>query len=236
MQADNKTDKQSFLNKIKGNLSKRLSATQAKQAGLFTDVYFKRIPVADLAEESPEMSANRVLDQLKFLRQRKAGELLLRVYNANKDRDGWVCRHTIVEIANDDMPFLVDTANMVMQELGLGVHLIVHPVLNIERDAKGKLKALHESPSSRSAAESFIHIYIDKETDKELLALVDSTLRSRMAIVRTSVEDWEQMQGGLGQAIEEFAETVPNLENEVKQECIDFLKWVADDHFLFIGC
>jgi len=235
VQAGNQTDKQSLLNEIKTILSKRLPAAEAKQAALYSDFYLKRIPAVDLAEEPPEMNANRVINQLKFLSQRKAGELLLRVYNADKNRDGWVCRHTIVEIANDDMPFLVDTANMVMQELGLGVHLIIHPVFNIERDAKGKLKAFHEKSGPQTKAESFIHIHIDKHTDQEVLATVESTLRARMAVVRTCVDDWMPLQERLEQAIEEFAETVPNISDEVKQECIDFLKWVADDHFMFIG-
>lgn len=235
MQAGNKTDKQSLLNAIKDILGKQLPAAEASNAAVFSDIYFKRIPAVDLAEESAEMDANRVINQLKFIHQRKAGELLLRVYNTDHDGDSWECRHTIVEICNDDMPFLVDTANMVIQEMELGVHLIVHPVFHVERDKKGKLQALYKKPGPDTAAESFIHMQIDKHTDKDVLAALEATLRARMAMVRTSVDDWGPMKESLRQAIEEFAQSVPNLTEEVKQECIDFLKWVADDHFLFIG-
>lgn len=235
MQASNKTDKNLLLEQIKTTLASRLKGAEAEQAALFSDIYYKRIPVADLIDESPEMNAKRVINQLTFLSKRKTGELLLRVFNADKGRDGWTCRHTILEMANDDMPFLVDTANMVMQELNLGVHLIVHPVFNIERDAKGKLIAFQQKSSEKARAESFIHIHIDKQTDVAVLASVEALLRARMTVVRTSVDDWMPMQATLKHAIEEFAETVPNINDEVRQECVDFLKWVADDHFMFIG-
>jgi glutamate dehydrogenase len=235
VQASQKKEKTSLLKRIKAVLSSRLSVADAKNAGLYSDVYYKRIPVADLIEESVEMNANRVMNQLEFIDQRQEGELLLRVFNVDKDRDGWVCRHTIVEIVNDDMPFLVDTANMVIQELNLGVHLIVHPVYNVERDAKGKVKAFHKASGKSTKAESFIHMHIDKQTDPAVLASVESLLRARMEIVRTSVQDWQLMQDRMSEAIIEFDATVPNLTDEVRGECASFLKWLADDHFMFIG-
>lgn len=235
MQAINKTDKHLLLEQIKAILNSRLEAADAKQAALFSDFYYKRIPAADLIEESPEMNANRVVNQLAFLNKRKEGELLLRTFNADKERDGWVCRHTIVEMVNDDMPFLVDTANMVMQELNIGVHLIVHPVFNAERDARGKLKAFHPKSSDKARPESFIHIHIDKQTDATVLATVETLLRARMTVVRTTVDDWTPMQDCLALAIEEFAGSVPNITDEVRNECVGFLKWLADDHFMFIG-
>ena len=133
------------------------------------------------------------------------------MFNPEKARDGWECQHTVVELSNDDMPFLVDTSSMVMQELNLGVHLIVHPILNVERDASGKLKSLRSRSTKNSVKESFIHIHFDKQTDPAVLESVETLLKSRMAMIRTTVADWQLMKKSLAKAISVFGKNAPDL-------------------------
>ncbi len=235
MQTGSNKSKQSILEQIKAVLTHRMPARATRQAVLFSDIYFKWVPMAELSQEKPVTFAAMVARQLEFLQQRRRGESLIRVFNPEKERDGWECRHTIVEISNDDMPFLVDTANMVMQELNLGVRLIVHPVLNVERDANGKLKAFHPQANKRSQAESLIHIQFEKQTTPAVLASVESHLASRIRLVRTTVEDWRPMKDSLDVAIAEFGENAPGLSKRVRSECVKFLEWIGDDHFMFIG-
>jgi glutamate dehydrogenase len=235
VQANSVNSKQSILGQLKVELANRMSARAVRQASLFSDEYFKHVPLAELNRETPVRLASMVIGKLEFLQQRKKGELLIRVFNPEKDRDGWDCRHTVVELVNDDMPFLVDTVTMVMRKLNLGLHLIVHPILNVERDADGKWKAFHSKASKKTVAESFIHIYFDKQTAPAVLASVKSALRSRMAKVRTSVDDWPLMKNRLAVAIAEFGKNAPNLSDTVQKECTEFLQWVGNDHFVFIG-
>ena len=49
----------------------------------------------------------------------------------------------VIEAVNDDMPFLVDSTTMEINRQGLTLHLIVHPVLVVQRDAGGRLQSLH---------------------------------------------------------------------------------------------
>jgi len=234
MQSNNDKSRQFILKRLKTVLASRLPAA-ARQAAFFSEVYFKRMPLADMSRDTPEIFAGMVCGQLEFLQQRKPGELLIRVFNPDKGSDGWDCRHTIVEMANDDMPFLVDTASMVMQELGLGIHLIIHPVLNVQRDTNGRLKALHANTGKQSETESFIHIRLDKQTDPAVLASVKSHLKSRMARVCATVTDWQAMKGSLEVAQTEFGRHAPDLPEEARKECVNFLKWAGNDHFMFIG-
>jgi glutamate dehydrogenase len=235
VQTDNKNNKRALLDKIKAELAKQMPAKAARQAGIFCDAYFKRVPLAELNRETPATFASMVAGQLHFLRQRTRGDLLLRVFNPEREHDGWDCKHTIVELANDDMPFLVDTASLALQELNLGVHLIVHPILNVERDDKGRLTYIRVNAGKRSCKESFIHIHIEKQTDRSVLASVEKSLKTRMARVRTTVADWQPMKASLKVAIAEFGRNAPNLPDEVRKECVNFLEWVDDDHFMFIG-
>ncbi|MFC1701167.1 NAD-glutamate dehydrogenase domain-containing protein [Pseudomonadota bacterium] len=235
MKASSEKTKQLLLRKIKKIMAGQMKVEAAKQAALFCDVFFKRVPLTEISQETPEHVSAMVTNQLDFLQQRKKGQLSIRVFNPEKERDGWDCQHTVAELSNDDMPFLVDTASMAMQELNLGVHLIVHPILNVERDAKGKLKSFHPRSTKTSIKESFIHIHLDKKTDPKVLDSVKALLKSRLAAVRTTVADWPLMNESLEYAISEFGKNAPDLPENVRNECVKFLKWVADDHFMFIG-
>ena len=163
MQAKTDNSRRALLEQIKSILVNRMSAKAAKQAALFSDVYFKRVPVTDLGKDSAVVFATMVARQLDFLQQRRPGESLIRVFNPENKKRGWECKHSSGELSNDDMPFLVDTANMAMREFDLSVHLIVHPVFNIERDADGKLIAFHPKANKRTRPESFIHILFEKQ-------------------------------------------------------------------------
>ena len=52
---------------------------------------------------------------------------------------GWGCPHTVIQIVNDDMPFLVDSVTAALNSRGYGVRLLIHPVIGVKRDAKGKI-------------------------------------------------------------------------------------------------
>ncbi len=70
----------------------------------------------------------------------KSGAPKLRVYNPQIQKDGWESTHTIIEIVNDDMPFLVDSVTMEINRQRLKAHLTIHPVIKTKRDADGELE------------------------------------------------------------------------------------------------
>ena len=235
MQARNDKDKQSVIKKVKAILAAKLSSKDAKQAAFFCDVFFRRVPLKELNKASPEMFATMVTGQLQFLQKRKHGKLLIRVFNADQDIEGEACQHTIVELVNDDMPFLVDTCSLVLQEMNLGVHLIVHPVLQVKRDKKGTLTSLGSGTGKNAGKESFIHIHLEKQTDPAVMASIEFHLKSSMEMVRTTVADWQPMIDELEKAIAEVGRNAPGLPEDVRKECARFLEWVGNDNFMFIG-
>ena len=55
------------------------------------------------------------------------GEPRVRVLNPTLAEHGWQSTHTVVEIVNDDMPFLVDSVTMEVNRHGLALHLDLPP-------------------------------------------------------------------------------------------------------------
>ena len=121
MDIDKEKQKAALTEEVIANLKKRLSAGKAKMAARYVELCFRRVPIDDLASEAPQTLAAIVIGQLDFLKKRKRGEMLIRVFNPAMDTDGWDSTHTIIELVNDDMPFLVDTAAMALSEMDLGI-------------------------------------------------------------------------------------------------------------------
>ena len=93
MQASNSESKQVLLQKINAELKDRMSAGAPKQAVVFSDVFFKRVPLTEMKQETPAFFAAMVASQLEFLQQRKQGQLSIRIFNPEKQREGWDCDH-----------------------------------------------------------------------------------------------------------------------------------------------
>jgi len=56
------------------------------------------------------------------------------VYNPRFEEHGWQTTHTVLEMVNDDMPFLVESTRMEINRQGYGIHLMLHPVMKVRRD------------------------------------------------------------------------------------------------------
>ena len=83
--------------------------------------------------------------------RRHPGHAKIRIYNPDPTTDGWSSPHTIVEIVNDDMPFLVDSVSLAINASGRTVHLVIHPILSVMRDPKGRLGVISRRRKRRAA-------------------------------------------------------------------------------------
>ncbi len=105
-------------------------------------------------------------DMLEFARSRKRGKANVRLFNPTLKEHGWESAHTVVQVVNDDMPFLVDSVTMAMAEQGIAVHVLGHPVVPISRDKAGKLTTV-----GTGELESFIHLEVDRQPQAAMAAI-----------------------------------------------------------------
>ena len=159
------------------------------------------------------------------------------VYNPQYDEHGWHANHTVVEIVNDDMPFLVDSVTAALNELGLTVHLVVHPLTKVTRDASGQVTALNDPAEAANGAitESFMHIEVDEQTSTEVLDGITQRLTDVLRDTRHAVEDWKSMRERMADITEKMASCPPIVSPEETEEAIEFLRWMDDDHFTYLG-
>jgi glutamate dehydrogenase len=141
----------------------------------------------------------------------------------------------VLDIVNDDMPFLVDSVLGELNQRGLDIRLLVHPVFSVERDAAGTLTAFNGVAKDQGQRESFIHVHIDGAADAAKRADVVRALGEILADVRQSVQDWGAMLARIREVIAELRANPPPLPAAEIAEAVQFLEWLAGDNFTLLG-
>jgi glutamate dehydrogenase len=201
----------------------------------FVRAYFQQVSPEDLIERRADDLYGAALSHWHFARKRKPGNPKLRVFNPTVEDHGWQSTHTVIEIVNDDMPFLVDSVTMCVNRHGLTLHLIVHPIMTARRSADGELVALLDERGEGDVPESFIHAEVDRAVDDDQLAALASDLSQVLGDVRRAVEDWKKMTAQVGEALAEIEARRPPVPPEEVEEGKALLRWLADNHFTFLG-
>ena len=203
----------------------------------FIRLYFLNVALTDLAGCSTDELCCSALSVWRLCQQRTPSEVRIRIFNPDRRKDGWESSHTIIEIINDDMPFLVDSITMELNRHELTVHNIIHPVFEVERTKTGKLSGIYglEDDGDKTTRESFMYIEIDQQSAPDFLKRLQDGLTSVLEDVRLSVEDWVPMRSRMNAIIEDLNQSPPPLQAHRVAEGIAFLQWLLDDNFSFLG-
>ncbi|WP_229706494.1 NAD-glutamate dehydrogenase [Micromonospora sonchi] len=195
-------------------------------------------------EELIGFTAEEMLDAARAHRdlaeQRAPGELKLRIHEPCADQ-----HHTVIEIVTDDMPFLVDSVTALLNTHHLDVYLLVHPVLVVRREALGRLTEVSADVEPDDAVagdlvECWMRIEIDPVRDPAEREKLRKDLQRVLTDVREAVEDWPKMRQRARALADELAaartsDNRPPVPHNDIIDSIELLRWLAHDHFTFLG-
>ncbi|MFJ8587572.1 NAD-glutamate dehydrogenase [Streptomyces sp. NPDC093595] len=204
--------------------------------------YYLHTAPEDLTDRDPVDVFGAALSHYRLAENRPQGTASVRVHTPTVEENGWTCSHSVVEVVTDDMPFLVDSVTNELSRQGRGIHVVIHPQVVVRRDLTGKLIEIL-TPGSRDAlphdalTESWIHVEIDRETDRADLKQISSDLLRVLSDVREAVEDWEKMRDAALRIAEDLPRepVADDLRSTEIEEARELLRWLADDHFTFLG-
>ena len=235
--SNSQDNKAAVIRRLAAAARRRVGKTRANAAARFVRQYYGNMALEDLARESNENLLGAALSLWSFLQTRSRGKPKLRMFNPSVREHGFESPHTIIEIVNDDMPFLVDSVTGELNRHGLTVHIVIHPILRLGRGAAGKLTDLvaKRTPDDRAAAESVMHIEVDQQTAPEVLRGILADLIKVLGDVRAAVNDWPRMRSRLAETLEHMDSMPPPLEPAEVEEAKAFLRWIAVNHFTFLG-
>ncbi|WP_055628510.1 NAD-glutamate dehydrogenase [Streptomyces hirsutus] len=208
----------------------------------FLQRYYLHTAPEDLVDRDPVDVFGAAFSHLRLAENRPQGTANVRVHTPTVEENGWTCSHSVVEVVTDDMPFLVDSVTNELTRQGRGIHVVIHPQVVVRRDLTGKLIEVSAAPAGGELPhdahiESWIHVETDRESDRGDLKQITADLLRVLSDVREAVEDWGKMR----QTATLLAEGLPDEPVPVDvpgpqvEEARELLRWLADDHFTFLG-
>lgn len=236
MKARSDDPKREVIDKVVEQIQQRLTGKMAKDAEAFVRLFYKDVPPDDMAGRSVDSLYGAALTLYKFAQKRpSANAAKIRVYNPDLEEHGWKSDHTVIEMINTDMPFLVDSVTSALNEFDLTVHLVIHPIMRIARDDRGELQSVEAVENSDASRESVMHLEIDEQTDEAVLRKIRDRLEDVLTDVSLSVEDWQAMLSKVAEVLDGIRTAPTGISAEDQKEAQDFLGWVHNDHFTFLG-
>ncbi|KPL34867.1 NAD-glutamate dehydrogenase [Streptomyces anulatus] len=218
--------------------------------------YYLHTAPEDLSGRDPVDVFGAAASHYRLAENRPQGTANVRVHTPTVEENGWTCSHSVVEVVTDDMPFLVDSVTNELSRQGRGIHVVIHPQVTVRRDVTGKLievlsggPGLPKSANGRKGGkgvkaelphdalvESWIHVEIDRETDRADLQQITADLLRVLSDVRETVEDWGKMRDAALRIADDLpGEPLDDLADEEVEEARELLRWLAADHFTFLG-
>jgi glutamate dehydrogenase len=206
----------------------------------FPKLLYGRTVAEDLVALPPELLAHAADAAYAHLSgKRKPGEPNLRFRDeavTEGDRERQI---TILEIVNDNKPFLLDSTLAELSEQGYEPRLVAHPILAVVRKDDGAFQSLAGEAGSRAVEgtrrESLIHIHLDRIDTIEARERLAAGLARVYVDVGLAVDDWAAMRGRITEVIQSYRANPPPLPEDEVAEALNFLEWIASDNFTLLG-
>ena len=125
------------LERLKAKLSEvreigaaRLGKAERAAFAEALDKLYANVSPDEVVNSQAEDIYGAALALWKFGAKRKPGTPRVRLYNPRMSEHGWESSHSVLEVINDDMPFLVDSLTALLTERGIGIHTLLHPIVS----------------------------------------------------------------------------------------------------------
>ena len=223
-----------LLSQVHKLIESKVSKRQVELVKQFSSILYASVSQEELAGRDSQEVYDSVLSLWNFLSEFD-GTSKIRVFNPALEANGWQSKHTIIELNHRDMPFLVDSIRMELNRHGIDVHLHIHVPMRIRRGKKGNILELTQAGEQDSSLETPMYLEVDRIIDGELLIEIQQDLSRILSDVRATVSDWPAMRDKLENITNELESNPPPLLPSRIDEAKEFLQWVAQNHFVYMG-
>lgn len=245
---NNAKNNEMFLEAVMAATKKAPKALKDKGFAEFVEQFYKFAPIGDLKSYSSSDLESIAENLFNFASERHKGTPKIRVYNPDKKKNGWEGQYTVIEIVNDDMPFLVDSVTEEIKRHGLKIFGLLHPVIEIERDPKGALQETHslEKAKNKTNAESIMHLQVSYMSESKNRDALEKSIHHVLHAIKLAVNDWLATMRRVSYVITEFSASVEmfaqTFKGEKQQEFLaqadetkEFFEWLKNNNFVFLG-
>ncbi len=237
--ADQDNSRQEIITQLPAYLKANVPKNQVKLLETFAKRYYASVSLDDIKAHRTEDLFGALVSHWNLIYQRKPGESKVRVFNPELKKDGWQSSHTIIEVSHDDIPFLVDSMRLELDRKGIQIHLAIHfGGLKVIRDTADRITEIVpiDGVDPKATTEAPIYFEIDRQNDLAVMEELAVALQQILADVRLSVHDWRKIVAQAEESLDELERNPPPLDPAEVAESKDFLRWLINNHFTFLGC
>ncbi|MCQ4324546.1 NAD-glutamate dehydrogenase [Stutzerimonas stutzeri] len=229
--------KADFQQQLQTALAQYIDPQLLPQLGLFAEQFFGIVALSELTERRMTDLVGSTLASWRLLERFDPAMPEVQVFNPDYEKHGWQSTHSVVEVLHPDMPFLVDSVRIELTRRGYSIHTLQTSVLQVRRDADGTLLELlpKDSRAPDSHAESLIFVEIDRCASAAALRELEQSLQGVLADVRQVVADFAAMKGKAEELQARLERVNLRIDGDELEEIRDFMRWLAADHFTFLG-
>ena len=230
-------DLAAFVQDLRLFASEKIPASELQGFIKFTEYYFSRFPLDELAGRYLGDVFGSVYQWWRYIQHFDGAEAEISLINPKLDVEGWVCPHTVLVVQQIDMPFLVDSIRIELNRRNIAIHAIKSTVFNVTRDAKFQLVDILDAPNVEqvSSKEAFVYLEINLLTLKAELEEIKQSLLSVLAELSVVVRDFKPMLQAVTAAEENLNHASKSVAVSNVSESQALLAWLRDSNFTFLG-
>jgi glutamate dehydrogenase len=207
---------------------------RAQAVGAFARALLRRLADDDLQAITTDELSALATSAFAFADSRGREPSAVRVFNADPEAHGYRCHGTVVEVATDDSPFLVDSVSEELTARGLTIKRLLHPVIGAVRDEQGRIAQVLSGREAEHR-ESFMHFEVDRTLGDEVNAELETRVRRILRDVSLVVRDFDPMQERVRHMIELARAAEVRYPPELVEEVTKFLDWLLQLNFVLLG-
>ena len=198
----------------------------------FINRVYRDVAVSDLIQMSQADLLGLTVSLWRESRVWKGEQAKIEIFNPDVEEDEWQSSHTVISLLCRNIPFVIDTLKLAINEQNIKVHRIFYSEMASERSKTGKLISLNGPRNN----ELLIYFEIDQTSAKierdNLVVKIQQALQNVCLVVDDFIPVTQAIKDALKQSkSDKFNQNIKDL--TIQQT---FLKWLLDAHFTFIGC
>lgn len=234
---NNNIQKNNILKQVIQKIEPKLPEKLHSALCSFIEIFYDNVSLEDLTEQSIDSLAQASFETWGFCQERTPGSFKIRACIQKREIKGNLVPQTVVEVLNENMPFLVDSVAGAINSLGYSIRLIIHPVIQVERDHHNNIVKVRErkETTKNGKYESIIRCEIPELITEGKLKILENEISKSLLAAAEAVKDWLPMRERLREIIQDLeVQKIPFPKDEL-DENIAFLKWIEDHHYTFLG-
>jgi len=224
----------SYLTKNSHHLANIINMGTTKYGKLFEDfihLFFANAVIEIVSKDDLNKFYQLAANTFEFCEIRKKNQNKINIFEnyLNKEAE----QEVVIQVLTDDSPFIVDSIQSTIRNLGFEIKNTIHPIIHVRRNEDGKLIEFVDSKQEHINHESCVTIIVEHTEDKAKPSYLIEKVNEALNYVKVAVSDWKETSILMSNIATLYRKEGEH--NEEKQEVSEFLSRLESKYFVFLG-